>query len=103
MHEFTVFLFTIATGFVGGGLIGSFYRLVTDKPASFQMWEDSVGGQVIGIMTLVFAGPAVIMRNAFRAHVIENRPPVWLLLSSLIAVFWSFLSGLFLLSLVIAT
>ena len=102
MTEFGVFLFTIATGFVAAGLSGSLYRLVTKKPASFQLLSDSSAMMMAGVVTLVFAGPAVIMRNALRAQIIENRPPFWLLLSAMIAVFWSFMVGLFVLSILIA-
>lgn len=98
MNELMAFLFAIATGLVAAGLCSSFHRLVTSKPPSFQLWECSVAAQVAGVVTLLFAGPAVIMRNAFRAHVIENRPPLWLLISMLIALMWSFLSGILLLN-----
>ena len=102
MTEFGVFLFTIATGFVAAGLAGSLYRMAMNKPPSFQMLSESTGGMVAGIVTLVFAGPTVIMRNALKAQVVENRPPAWLALSTVIAIFWSFLVGLFVLSFVVA-
>jgi hypothetical protein len=56
---------------------------------------------VASILTLVFAGPNVILRNALRAQVFENRPPAWLLLSFFIAMMWSCLSGVFLLSILL--
>jgi hypothetical protein len=102
MTEWAAFFFATATGFVAAGLTGSFYRLVTKKPASFQIWTGSLATQVAGIMTLVFAGPNVILRNALRAQVFEDRPPAWLLLSFFIAMIWSFLSGIFLLSIILA-
>ena len=33
---------------------------------------------------------------------IQNRPPVWMLLSSCIAVMWSFLSGVFLIGVLLS-
>lgn len=102
MHELMVFVLTLATGFVAAGLTGSFYRLVTRKPVSFQMWQESTAGLVAGVCTLVFAGPTVILRNAIRAQVIENRPPYWLLLSAMISSLWSFMVGIFVLSLVLS-
>tara|TARA_R110000824_G_scaffold390760_24_gene588123 strand:+ start:2253 stop:2582 length:330 start_codon:yes stop_codon:yes gene_type:complete len=101
MSEWTTFFFTTATGFVAAGLTGSVYRLVTNKPASFQIWGGSMLEQIIGILTLVFAGPNVILRNALRAQVFENRPPAWLALSFFIAMMWSCLSGIFLLNLIL--
>ncbi|HEX7777336.1 MAG TPA: hypothetical protein VF449_12495 [Parvibaculum sp.] len=103
MSEWVSFFFASATGFVAAGLTGSFYRLVTRKPASFQVWSDSMAGQIGGIATLIFAGPNVILRNALRAQVFEDRPPVWMLLSAAIALMWSFLSGVFLLNLLLAS
>ncbi|MBX3488351.1 MAG: hypothetical protein KF769_13715 [Parvibaculum sp.] len=102
MSAFGAFFFAIATGFIAAGLTGSFYRLVTNKPPSFQLMSEPMYLQVIGILTLVFAGPTVILRNALRAQVFENRPPVWMLLSSCIAVMWSFLSGVFLLGVMLS-
>lgn len=103
MNELLAFLFSIATGLVAAGLCSSFYRLVTRKSPSFQLWERSIAAQIAGVVTLLFAGPAVIMRNAFRAHVVENRPPFWLLMSTLIALMWSFLSGILVLSVFLAS
>jgi hypothetical protein len=98
-----VFLFCVATGYVSGGLTGSFYRLVTNKPASFHLISENARMQILGILTLVFAGPVVIMRNAMMAQVYENRPPYWLLLSGCIASGWSFLSGMLVLDIVLTT
>jgi len=102
MSEWLAFFFSISTGFVAAGLTGSIYRIATSKPPSFQVWSESTLGQFVGVLTLIFAGPNVILRNALRAQVFENRPPVWLLLSTMIAMVWSFLSGVFLLSFLIS-
>ena len=102
MSQFVTLVFAIATGFVAAGLTSSFYRLVTNKPPSFQLTSQTAPGQIIGVFALVLAGPTVILRNALRAQVFENRPPFWMLLSGCIATFWSFLSGLFLLGLMLS-
>jgi hypothetical protein len=102
MSEVTAFLFTTVTGYVAAGFIGSFYRLVTKKPPSFQLTAESVWLQFVGVLTLIFAGPNVILRNALRAQVFENRPPLWLLFSAILATMWSFLSGVLLLGVLIA-
>ncbi|MEQ9146437.1 MAG: hypothetical protein RLO08_18965 [Parvibaculaceae bacterium] len=97
----TAFILTLATGIVTAGLVASFYRLVTNKPPSFQMWQETTMGLIGGVATLVLAGPSVIMRNALRAQVIENRPPAWLVLSALLAGLWSFMVGIFVLNLLL--
>ena len=95
------FFWTFVTGVVTAGLVASFYKLATNKPPSFQMWQETTLGLIGGVLTLVLAGPSVIMRNALRAQVIENRPPAWLVLSTLMAALWSFLVGVFVLSLLL--
>jgi Family of unknown function (DUF6949) len=95
------FFWTLVTGVVTAGLVSSLYRMVTNKPPSFQMWQETTMGLIGGVLTLVLAGPSVIMRNALRAQVIENRPPGWLVVSSLMAGLWSFLVGIFILSLLL--
>lgn len=102
MSEVLAFLFSTVTGFVAAGFIGSFYRLVTNKPPSFQLASGSTLNQFAGVLTLIFAGPNVILRNALRAQVFENRPPMWLFFSALIAMMWSFLSGVLVLSVLIS-
>ena len=97
----TAFFWTLITGVVTAGLVSSLYRLVTNKPPSFQMWQGTTVGIIGGVLTLMLAGPSVIMRNALRAQVIENRPPGWLVVSSLMAGLWSFLVGIFVLSLLL--
>ncbi|MAN61225.1 MAG: hypothetical protein CMI60_04680 [Parvibaculum sp.] len=97
----TAFFWTLITGVVTAGLVSSLYRLVTNKPPSFQMWQETTVGIIGGVLTLMLAGPSVIMRNALRAQVIENRPPGWLVVSSLMAGLWSFLVGIFVLSLLL--
>ena len=82
MSEISAFFFSIATGFVAAGLTSSFYRLVTNKPPSFQLHSGTMMWQMIGVF--------------------ENRPPFWMLLSGCIATMWSFLSGLFLLGVMLA-
>jgi len=102
MGEMTAFVMAVLTGIVVAGLTSSLYRLVTNKPPSFSVLTAPLPEVVTGMATLVFAGPAVIMRNAVRARVLEQRPWVWLGLSTSIAVFWSFMSGIFVLSLILA-
>ena len=96
------YVWSLAAGVVTAGLVASFYRLITKKPPSFQMWQETTLGLVGGIATLIFAGPSVIMRNALRAQVIENRPPVWLAASAFLSGVWSLFVGLLVLDILLA-
>ena len=102
MGTFGVYIYTIAVGFVTAGLIGSVYQLVTNKQVSFELMFQRNRAAVLNVLTLVLAGPAVIMRNAIRGRLIENRPGHWLALSTLISAGWSFLQGVFILSFAVA-
>ncbi len=103
MGEFTAFFMAVLTGIVAAGVTSSFYRLVTNKPPSFSVLTAPLPEVMTGMATLIFAGPMVIMRNAVRARVLEQRAWIWLALSTSIATFWSFMSGIFVLSLIIAS
>jgi len=102
MHQVVALLFSIATGFVAAGLIGSLYRILANKPPSFHLVSENMMMQIVGVITLIFAGPTVILRNALFAQVFENRPPYWMLLSGCISVVWSFISGVFLLGIMLS-
>ena len=97
-----VFGIAIVTGFVAGGVIGSFYQLVTGKRIKFELLME--GGALVFITAIVLAvaGPMVVMRNAIRGQMVENRPGHWLALSTVICALWSFMSGIFVLSLMLA-
>lgn len=102
MSTFTVYCFAMAIGFVSAGVVGSFYQLVTNRPISFELFELNRPQVLVGVASLVLAGPAVIMRNAIRGRLIDRRPSHWLALSTAISATWSFLSGVFILNIYIA-
>lgn len=94
--------FAIATGFVSSGILSSFYQLVTAEPARFDMSSDRLMAGVAHIILLMFAGPAILMRNAVRGRLIERRPVGWLAASSVIAMAWSLCSGVVVLEFALA-
>jgi hypothetical protein len=49
----------------------------------------------------VLAGPAILMRNAWRGQIIQGRPKIWFGVSALIAALWSLFSGALLLDLIV--
>ena len=102
MSVFGVFAYTIAVGFVTAGLIGSLFQLLTSRPVAFELLHKPGSAAIPGVLTLVIAGPAVIMHNAIRARLLEGRPGHWLALSTVISAVWSFLQGVFILSFVIS-
>jgi len=101
MGDLGVFSYTIAVGFVAAGLISSAYQLVTNRQVAFELLYQRNAAAILGVLTLVIAGPAVIMRNAIRARLVEKRAGHWLALSTVLSAGWSFFQGVFILSIVI--
>lgn len=89
--------FAIAIGFVGSGIIASFYQLIMARPPRFDLEGSSIAAGVAGVVLLMFAGPVILMRNAIRGRLLERRPVGWLAASTLIAGAWSLCSGVVLL------
>ena len=82
------------------GLLASFVQLVSGEPMRFgssridlrlDRRRAAAGG----------AGPAILMRNAWRGLRIQSRPKIWFGLSAAIAAVWSLFSGAVLLDLIL--
>lgn len=81
-------------GFSVAGSLATGYQLVTERPLSFRLLN---GGPqpvtFLAIPVLTFAAPFVIMRNVMRGRRIESRRFEFVMLATMIAGFWSLLSG----------
>ena len=81
-------------GFAVAGSLASGYQLVTERPLSFRLLN---GGPrpvtFLAIPVLTFAAPFVIMRNLMRGRRIESRRFELVMLGTILAGFWSLLSG----------
>jgi uncharacterized protein DUF6949 len=81
-------------GFAVAGSLASGYQLVTERPLSFRLLN---GGPrpvtFLAIPVLTFAAPFVIMRNLMRGRRIESRRFEFVMLGTILAGFWSLLSG----------
>ena len=102
MSDGFIAVFATAVGFVSAGILASFYQLVTADPVRFDMRDDRLLLGVGQILLLMFAGPAVLMRNAVRGRVIEKRPLGWLAAAAVIAAGWSLCSGIVVLEFALA-
>lgn len=95
--EILITCFSIALGFVLAGLLSSLYQLVTSRPARFEMQAETILLGIVQTFLIMFAGPAILMRNAIRGRRIEHRNLGWLVASTAIAGAWSLCSGVMLL------
>jgi hypothetical protein len=94
--------YAVAAGFVAAGFIGSLYQLLTDQPPKFSVEADTLIAGVSSTFVCIFAGPFIIMRQAIRGRVLEDRPLGWLAASAVIAAGWSLCSGIIVIELAIA-
>lgn len=103
MHSVFVFGLVVLTGFICAGFLHSVYQLLTNKVMSFDLSKEKGFEMLVSILTLIFAGPFILVRNSVRAFRIEKRHGGWVAASTAISVLWSFVSGLFLMNIYLTT
>lgn len=103
MFELGLFLFIVAMGFSAGGIVVNLYQCLTGNRPGFQLHLKSVFSRVAYVPVIMFGGPMILMRNAINGRIIDGRPAFFLFLSGFIALTWSFLCGLFVVHLALAT
>lgn len=87
-------LIVLLIGFAVAGSLATGYQLVTERPLSFRLL--SGGAQLmtfLAIPVLTFAAPFVIMRNLIRGVSRERRRFEFVMLATMLAGFWSLMSG----------
>ncbi len=87
-------LLVVLIGFAVAGSLATGYQVVTEQPLSFRLLN--VGARLVTLLAipvLTFAAPFVIMRNVIRGRRIESRRFEFVMLATLIAGFWSLMSG----------
>jgi len=101
MQSVVVYAYVTACGFVLAGVLASFVQLVSGQPMRFGIEPESILASLGGVCLRLFAGPAILMRNAWRGMWIEARPKIWFGLSAAIAAMWSLFIGALLIDLVL--
>ena len=91
MQILGIYLYVTAVGFVAAGVLASFVQLVSGEPMRFGTGTKSVLAAIGGVLLLIFAGPAVLMRNAWQGF--QARPTAWFGISAAIAAVWSLWFG----------
>ncbi len=94
-------LLALALGFAVAGLCASGYRLATSRLPTFGMLQAGPGpGTVAMVALLVMAAPFLIMRNTLLGRRQEGRRFEFVFVATVIAGFWSLMSGVVLLMMV---
>ena len=87
-------LLALVLGFAFAGLIATGYQLFARRPASFRLLQNGPRPSAFAaVPLLVFAAPFIIMRNTMRARRIVGRRFEFVMLATILAGFWSLMSG----------
>jgi hypothetical protein len=87
-------LMTLLLGFGFAGLIATGYQFLTQRPASFRLLAKGPRPATFAAVPfLIFAAPFIIMRNTLRARRLVGRRFEFVVLSTILAGFWSLMSG----------
>src|SRR5262249_11362598 len=94
-------LLALALGFAIAGVLATGYQYVTHQPASFRLISRGPRHRALAALPLViFAAPFIIMRNTIRARRLVARRFEYVMLATVLAGFWSLMSGTVVLMLV---
>jgi hypothetical protein len=83
----------VALGFAVAGLLSTLYQLVTLRPASFRLLNSAGSAALAIVPFLAFAAPFIIMRNTLKGERGEPRRLQSVMMATVVAAFWSMLSG----------
>jgi uncharacterized protein DUF6949 len=88
--------FTLAIGFAFAGALASGYQALARRPAGFGLLNEGVAPKAFAAVPfLVFAAPFIIMRNTLAGAKVERRRFEFVMMATIIAGFWSLMSGTF--------
>lgn len=89
-------LFSLLIGFAVAGALTSGYQALADRPAGFGLLQKGPAPTTFAAVPfLVFAAPFIIMRNTVLGRQIERRRIEFVAMATILAGFWSMMSGTF--------
>lgn len=89
-------LLSLLIGFALAGALVSGYQALVQRPASFGLLAEGAAPRTfVAVPFLVFAAPFIIMRNTLRGRQIERRRMEFVMMATVLAGFWSLMSGTF--------
>ena len=88
--------FSLCIGFAFAGMLASGYQAFARRPACFGLLNEGVVAKAFAAVPfLVFAAPFIIMRNTLLGARVERRRFEFVMMATVIAGFWSLMSGTF--------
>ena len=89
-------LFALSIGFALAGALTSGFQAVVQRPAGFSLLQEGIAPSTFAAVPfLVFAAPFIIMRNTLRGVQVERRRFEFVMMATVLAGFWSLMSGSF--------
>src|SRR4029077_3121102 len=89
-------LFSLCIGFSLARALASGYQALAQRPAGFGLLQDGVAPKTFAAVPfLVFAAPFIIMQNTRGGARIERPLFEFVMMATIIAGFWSLMSGTF--------
>jgi hypothetical protein len=89
-------IFSIFIGFALAGALVSGYQVLAQRPAGFGLLQEGAAPKTFAAVPfLVFAAPFIIMRNTLRGARVERRRFEFVMMATVLASFWSLMSGTF--------
>ena len=89
-------LLSLCLGFALAGALASGYQALLRRPAGFGLLQQGAAPRTLAAVPfLVFAAPFIIMRNTLRGRQIERRRLEFVMMATVLAGFWSLMSGTF--------
>ena len=86
--------FSLCIGFALAGAFASGYQAFARRPAGFGLLNEGVVPKAFAAVPfLVFAAPFIIMRNTLLGARVERRRFEFVMMATIIAGFWSLMSG----------
>ena len=87
-------ILALAIGFSVAGVLASGYQYLFQRPASFRLISRGPRSRALAALPFViFAAPFIIMRNTVRARRMVGRRFEFVMLATILAGFWSLMSG----------
>jgi hypothetical protein len=89
-------MFSLCIGFALAGALANGYQALAERPAGFGLLERGIAPTTFAAVPfLVFAAPFIIMRNTLRGERVERRRFEFVMMATILAGFWSLMSGTF--------
>jgi hypothetical protein len=96
IHNLLIFLYALTGGLAVSGIIANIYRLVTPKKS------ETTSGRATYYIVMAVAGPTVLLDNAAKSWRTKKCSAVAFWLAAALSAYWSFVIGLFAMSIALA-